>query len=163
MRAVRLEALAAHPGNYLSSLADAEAREDAEWRALIEDPGNAIFGLFDGEAMIGLGSVFTDRGDPSVAILAMSYIAPAYRGRGLTDLTYRARLAWARERGFARIITGHRASNTASKHAILRHGFRRTCARPNNWPDGSIEDDIEYELMLGAEPLSSGADQGEIS
>lgn len=153
-RAIRIEALRDSPGNYLGSIADTEKRGDAEWRAMLRDPGTAVFGLFDGDAIVGLGSIFTDRDDPATALLAMSYVAPAWRGRGLTALTYGARLDWARERGFARIVTGHRDTNIASKRAILRHGFRPIATRTLTWPDGTTGDDIDYELMLARTPLS---------
>lgn len=155
-RAIRLEALAECPGNYFTSLAEAEARSDDEWRAMLENPDLAIFGLFDGDQLAGLTAIYIDGDDPDgrTAGLAMSYIRPGYRGRGLTALLYRARLGWARERGCTRVIVSHRASNTPSRRAIERHGFTRTGSRSHVWPDGVAEEDIQYELMLPPAALS---------
>lgn len=160
-REIRLEALASHPGNYFTSLAEAEARTEADWRAMLTNPALVVFGLYDGDALAGLTAAYIADGDPGGRTmgLAMSYIRPAWRGRGLTALLYAARLGWARERGMTRVIVSHRASNTPSRKAIERHGFRRTGAVMHRWPDGADEENIEYELMLAAPPLSSPSNQ----
>jgi RimJ/RimL family protein N-acetyltransferase len=149
-RDIRLEALADSPGNYFTSLAEARARGDDAWRAMLMGPSMAIFGLYDDTALIGLTGVYLDRDDPSgrTAGLAMSYIRPAWRGRGFSALFYAARLDWAREQGCTRMIVSHRASNTPSRRAVERHGFQRIGADRHRWPDGSEEDDVRYELML---------------
>lgn len=149
-RAIRLEALAQHPGAYFTSHAEAAARSEAQWRAMVDDPDMAIFGLFDGDTPAGLTAAFIDRKDftRATAGLAMSYIRPAWRGRGLAALFYAARLAWAREQGCARVVVGHRASNEPSRRAMLAAGFVETHRTPYRWPDGAQEDDVEYELRL---------------
>jgi len=54
----------------------------------------------------------------------MSFIAPAYRGRGLSRLLYDARLAWIKARPrFKRVILSHAVSNEASRRAHRRYGF----------------------------------------
>lgn len=150
-RDFRIAALRAEPGVFAASAADAEKRTEAEWRTTIEGAGNQVFGLFDGEALVGITAVFTLRDDPTgkTALLAMSFIAPAYRGRGLSALFYEARLAWARAHGgFERVIVSHRATNEASRRANQRFGFVRIGVEPRTWPDGAVEDDITYELKL---------------
>ncbi len=149
-REIRLEALADSPGNYFTSRAEAARRTDDEWRAMLADPDMAVFGLFDGDALAGLTAIYVDGADPErrTAGLAMSYIRPAWRGRGLTALLYAARLGWARERGMARVHVSHRASNAPSRRAIERHGFVRIGADPYDWPDGVTEDNVRYELLL---------------
>jgi RimJ/RimL family protein N-acetyltransferase len=79
----------------------------------------------------------------------MSYIVPAYRGRGLSRLLYAAALDWTRRhRQFRRIIVAMRASNAASRHACERHGFAPVRTATRKWPDGTNEDEIIYELRL---------------
>lgn len=52
-RAIRLEALRTFPGNYFTSLAEAEARGDDVWRGMLMSATLASFGLFDGERLWG--------------------------------------------------------------------------------------------------------------
>lgn len=149
-REIRLEALAEFPGNYFTSLAEAKARTEADWRAMLNDPKMAIFGLFDGEALAGLTAIYIADEDPSgrTAGFAMSYIRAAWRGQGHAAVLHRARLDWARDNGMTRVIVSHRASNEPSRKAIARSGFTRIGARLHRWPDGVEEDDVQYELRL---------------
>lgn len=149
-REIRLEALAEFPGNYFTSLAEAQARTEADWRAMLADPKMAIFGLYDGDALAGLTAIYIADADPAgkTAGFAMSYIRPAWRGKGLAAALHEARLDWARDNGMTRIIVSHRASNTPSARAIARSGFTRTGAVPYRWPDGVEEDNVEYEMRL---------------
>ena len=150
-RAIRLEALADSPGNYFTSLAEAEARTEQDWRAMLTDPKMAIFGLYDGGTLAGLTAIYIADEDPGglTAGFAMSYIRPAWRGQGHAATFHKSRLDWARANGMTRIIVSHRASNEPSRKAIERSGFTRIGARAHVWPDGVEEDDVQYELMLG--------------
>jgi RimJ/RimL family protein N-acetyltransferase len=135
------------------SYADEVTRSEDEWRALVrnDDDRLRVFGLFAGDELIGLTGVFTDRNDPSgqTAVLGMSYIAPPYRGRGLSRLFYEARLAWARANTkFRKVRVSHRRSNEASGRANRRYGFVQLGVVERVWPDGSNDDEIHYELDL---------------
>lgn len=151
LRAVRLRALADAPGNFFRSLAEDEAQPEEHWRTMLANPTSALWGAFDGEAIVGLTGAFRDRDDSSgqTAAFGMTWLDPAYRGRGVSRLFYEVRIAWARAQGFARIEVGHRASNAASAAAMRRAGFVRIAARPHLWPDGAWEDDVVYELTVG--------------
>lgn len=153
-REIRLEALADSPGSYFTSQAEAAARSDAEWQAMVADPNMAIFGLYDGLALAGLTAVYIDRDDPSrrTAGLAMSFIRPAWRGRGFAARLYAPRLDWARAQGAARVRVSHRASNEPSRRAMIAAGFREVGREAYRWPDGTVEDDVRYELMLTDAP-----------
>lgn len=142
---------AGRAGRVLLNIRTRRALPDAAWIAQLNSPSCAVFGLFDAEHLVGITAVFTDREDPSgqTAVLAMSFILPDYRGRGLSTLLYDARLAWARARPqFRRVLVGHRASNEASRKANQRHGFKFLHQRPHVWPDGGAEDEWLYELAL---------------
>lgn len=149
-RDTRLEALAEFPGNYFTSLAEAEARSEAEWREMLESPTLTVFGLYDGDALAGLTAIYIADEDPTgkTAGFAMSYIRPAWRGQGHAAALHKARLDWARANGMTRVIVSHRASNEASRRAIERSGFTRIGAERHLWPDGVEEDDVQYELKL---------------
>lgn len=150
LRAVRLAALADSPGNFSASLTDAEAQPDGYWHTLLTSRHCAVFGLMDGDRLVGITGAFRERSDPSgkTAFFGMTWLDPAYRGQGHAALYHRARVDWAREKGFTRAISGHRRSNEPSRRAMLRAGFRVVGAEPRNWPDGVQEDDVHYELAL---------------
>src|SRR5262249_37871850 len=106
---------------------------------------------FDGARLIGITSVFRWDEDASgvTAILASSFVLPDHRGRGLSRLLYDARLAWLRERGdFKRVVVGHRLSNEASRRADQHYAFTEFRRTPHTWPDGAVEDEVFYELLL---------------
>ncbi len=152
LRHLRLLALSTEPGVFFRRFDEEAGLPDAHWVALATgDDAHQIFGLFQGERLIGISGVFADRNDPSgaTASLGMSYIVPEYRRRGLAARLYEARLAWARARPqFARAVVGHRRSNAASQRSIERFGFRHTGDMPHRWHDGSQEDNVRYELPL---------------
>lgn len=109
-----------------------------------------VFGLFDGDQLAGITAINRESAD--TATLAMSYIRPAWRGCRHSGLLYKARLDWARDHRVRRIRVSHRASNVPSQQAIMRHRFRLTSTQPHHWPDGTVEDDVSYELVV--EPSS---------
>lgn len=147
-RTLRLAALADSPGNFFRSLDEEQAAPDARWIDLLSSDRQALFGLLDADRMIGITGVFTDRNDPATAEFGMTWLDPAWRGRGLSALFYCERVGWARANGFDCIAVSHRRSNETSRRAMLAAGFRETGAAPHHWPDGQIDDDIAYELPL---------------
>jgi RimJ/RimL family protein N-acetyltransferase len=150
-REFRLAALKAAPGVFATAYEEALARSPEEWRDTICGPDHQVFGLFDGQSLIGITAAFTSREDPSgeTALLAMSFIIPEYRGRGLSRLLYDARLDWIRAQPqFRRVVVGHRASNEVSRRANQHYGFVPIERNHRVWPDGSSEDEIQYELLI---------------
>jgi RimJ/RimL family protein N-acetyltransferase len=150
-RDFRLQALRAAPGVFVTSYDEALVRTPEEWQDTIKGPAHQVFGLFDGERLIGVTAAFTSREDPSgeTAIFAMSFILPEYRGRGLSRLFYEARLDWIRTHPqFKRVMVSHRLSNEVSRRAIQRYGFRPTGRTSRTWPDGVSEDEVCYELPI---------------
>lgn len=150
-RAVRLAALAESPGNFFRTAAEERARPERDWREMLTSDDGAVFGLFDGERLVGLTAVYIDRAIPArdTAGLGMTWVAPAYRGRGLAATIYAARIGWARDKRLARIIVSHRDGNEPSRRAMLAAGFSETGRAPHRWPDGELVDNIDYELPLG--------------
>jgi RimJ/RimL family protein N-acetyltransferase len=152
LRDLRLRALEDTPGAFSATYDEAVRRSETEWRAMLTDPTRRVFGLFDGDTMIGITGVLTSREDSSgqTAVLVMSYIVREYRGRGLSRMLYEARLAWARAHPkLNRIVVSHRESNEASRRANQRHGFVPTGQiSPRVWPDGVTEGEVFYELQL---------------
>src|SRR5690242_6153211 len=75
-RDLRLAALQAARGVYGSRHEDTVKRTEAVWRHTVRGEHNQSFGLFDGEKLIGITSVFRWDEDASgeTAILASSFI-----------------------------------------------------------------------------------------
>ena len=150
-RDLRLHALQSAPGVFAARHDAVVAWSPDDWRAEIQGLDHQVFGLFDDTQLIGITAAFTWRGDPTgeTALLAMSFILPAYRGRGLSRLFYEARLAWiSAQPQFRRILVSHRQSNEASRRANQRHGFTWTQTLPQSWPDGQTEDELFYQREI---------------
>jgi RimJ/RimL family protein N-acetyltransferase len=150
-RDVRLLALKSEPGVFGSTYERESAFTKDDWHDRVSGIGKEMFGLYDGDRIIGITGFITDASldEGRTAILVASYLLPEYRGRGLSALFYKARIAWARERGnIDRITVGVRTSNEPSRRALLRHGFIETARFPRTWHDGATEEQIDYELSL---------------
>jgi RimJ/RimL family protein N-acetyltransferase len=150
-RSLRLEALKSHPGLFGSRYDDECALPTAHWQDILNGKSKQIFGLYQNHILRGITAIFTDREDSTgqTAILAMSYIQPAYRGKKLSRLMYQARIDWAKQQPqFKQIIVGHRESNEASRRANQAFGFEYTGNLHKVWPDGTTEDQCQYILRI---------------
>jgi RimJ/RimL family protein N-acetyltransferase len=91
-------------------------------------------------------------------MLGYTFIEPTYRGMGWADAFYRVRLDHAvKTLKWKKVITDHRIGNDASRKLILRHGFSNTGKVMIDWPDGSRDYELRYELNL--EELRSSRSQ----
>jgi GNAT superfamily N-acetyltransferase len=150
-RDFRLMALKDAPGAFATSFSDAARRTPEAWQSIVSGPTNQVFGLFDGEHLIGIAGAFATKDDPlgQTATLVMSYVLQNYRGRGLSRLLYAAALGWIRAHArFTRVTVAVRASNAVSQRACEHHGFAPLRRVPRTWPDGGTEDEITYQLRL---------------
>ena len=150
-KAIRLEAVRLHEGLYLANYERDKDKPDEFWQEHLVHDNKRIFGLFNGDTLIGIGSIFTWRDDPSgkTAVLAMGYIREAYRGRKLSRLLYQARIDWARGSGlFERIVVSHRAGNEPSRRANKAFGFVYTSSDDITFGDGTTDTDYTYEMRL---------------
>jgi len=122
---------------------------EEDWKRWIEGEAKAVFGLFDGCAMIGLTGVIGDKEESGAGLMVASYIVPEYRRQGLSDFLYKARIDWAKNyRAWRKLNISHREGNEASRRANQRHGFVYKYRKEKTWPDGSIADQLCYELDL---------------
>src|SRR5947207_9666651 len=118
-REFRLNALKSTPGVFATAYAEAAARTEADWRALLAPERQQIFGLFDNGKLVGIAAAFTSRDDATTATLVMLFILPEYRGQKLSRRLFDTTLDWIRRRTtFRRVVVGHRASNIAPQDAI---------------------------------------------
>ncbi len=152
LKDLRLHALRTEPGVFFSSHEREVGAADDVWQDLAAGAGGLqVFGAFDGAVLVGITGVFPHRDDPTgaTAALGMTYLRPDYRRRGLSALFYETRLRWIREQPrFTRVAVSHRRSNEASRRAIERARFVRLGALSRTWPDGGVEDELQYELRL---------------
>ncbi len=151
---IRLKALQTDPNVFGSNYETESQMTEAEWRSRLQAKDNAIFLIFENETAIGITCVSVDRNDPTkkTALLWGSWLTPQFRGKGLSELMYQARINWAKEQPTAeKIIVSHRASNIASKHANQKHGFVLTHKTEKVWTDGVTEDEIFYALKIKPE------------
>jgi len=161
-RDFRLGALNASPGVFAVRYEDAITNPPEFWRSTIKGPAHQVFGLFDGGKLIGITAAFSHRDDPTgqTALLAMSFILPDYRGRGLSRMFYDARLAWiCAQPQFKRVVVSHRESNEASRRANQRRGFLAIEKTPHIWPNGEREDEVFYELKISSLKINAIADK----
>ena len=151
LRDIRLAALLECEGFYLTSYAQALNYTADDWQARIEGPDKAIFGLFDAGVLIGIGGVFTAQDDPSEqnGVLGMGFVAAEYRGQGLSQLLYTARIDWARKhRSIRTLKVSHREGNEVSRRAMLKHGFVFAGKERITFGDGQEDMDYQYVLQL---------------
>jgi len=149
---VRLRALKSDPSVFGATYEDKTKMADGEWQTILKNQDEAIFGIFNGAALIGLTAISIHRDDPEKkqALLWGSWLELEYRGRGVSKMMYEARLDWAqRHPTCEKIIVGHRDSNLASKFANQKYGFVYTSTeKARRWPDGKVEDLHNYELII---------------
>lgn len=121
---------------------------DDQWQSFLEDPFHVYFGLFYEDDIVGVTGISIDPKDDRHAILTSSFINLHHRGKGLAMLFYEARLDWARSKKLRAVTVSHRISNTVSKAANQRFGFKFTHAESRIWPDGVEADEHHYILEL---------------
>lgn len=148
-KAIRLESLSAHADLFGPSYNVESAKDDAFWKECINQ-GGAVFGLYDKEIVIGLTGVYRYRASPAdTAILCMSYIRAEYRGRGLSDLLYKARIDWAKQQdGIIKVLVEHREGNEASRRANQRWGFVFHSIKEQVYGNGETAKEYMYELRI---------------
>ena len=142
---IRLETLQTEPSMFRCSTPAEADLTDAQWQERIKYP-RAVFGLFENDKLIGMTSIrlLNDK----EAYLGQSYIRKQYRGLGLSALLYKKRMAWASKLQLKQLKVSHRASNTVSKAANQRFGFKYSYRESANWLDGTTEDTLYYVLNL---------------
>lgn len=148
-KALRLEAIRAHPSVFLDD-ADREAHEgESYWRAKFLPPDKtAIFAAYDEDSPVAMAGIFPLRQDPDHSMMiGMCYVRDTYRGRGLSHALYTSCIASAKAcHGMQRIIVSHRENNHASQAAIIKAGFQLVEIHEKSYGDGSHGISYRYEL-----------------
>ena len=125
-RELRLAALADAPDAFCSTLADAVARPDADWRERLEradpDTSEPLVATLDG-VPCGLLWAVTDRARPDAAELFQMWVAPAARGHGVGRRLVKRAAEWAATRGHAVLALECRRDNPSAMRLYERSGF----------------------------------------
>jgi len=150
-KSIRLEALQTYPNVFLSNFDEEKLLPQSKWQDDLKDDSCAIFGVYDDDKIVGLTAVFTWRGDDTgqTAVLAMSYRNPDYRGSGMGQMFYEARIDWAMHQpSLTKIRVSHREGNEPSRQANQKAGFKFVGKEMITWPDGQEDWEYNYELDL---------------
>ena len=153
LRDVRLEMLADTPTAYLETLADARARDEAEWRfrARRGADGQENFAVAasdpaGGDRWVAYMACFMDA--PGRAHLVSVYVAPAQRGSGLAERMVAEVCRWARDAaGADRLHLYVHEDNGRALSFYRRLGFTETGGTmPYDLDPTKLE--IEMEMFL---------------
>lgn len=120
-RRIRLLALAEAPYAFGSTLAQARARSDQDWRNLLA--ARTQFLATAGDHDLGTVGAIAEN---NAAHLISMWVAPDARGSGVADLLVRSVVDWATVSDFDGIHLEVSDGNGTAERVYHRHGFRRT-------------------------------------
>ncbi|WP_203217563.1 GNAT family N-acetyltransferase [Nocardia arthritidis] len=141
-RRLRLLSLADAPHAFGATLAEAQRRTEAGWRALLA--GRVQFvATVDGAEVGTIGGLADPERDG--AHLISMWVAPGARGTGVGDVLVRALVDWARGAGYRRVWLEVAEGNVVAEKLYLRNGFARTGVRSIISPANPRP---EFEMML---------------
>lgn len=152
LKTIRLDALQSDPQVFLRRYDEEVQQGSAYWqRSLTKDAikEKAIFGLYAGSQIIGMGGIHGETDALRTARLGGAYISAPYRGQGLAHELIKARLDWGRASAlydFASV--SHRKGNAASCAVIIKAGFTFAEEKSILWPDGAEDAELIYRLKL---------------
>ena len=129
-KALRLEALQAHPEAYSSDYADQAGDPDSVWsgriQSSLEGKWSRIFLAEDSGELAALLAAYRDKGAKVChsAMLVNVYVRPKWRGQGLADRMVQEAISWARSVGVRIVRLTVITSNTRAIRCYTRCGFR---------------------------------------
>jgi ribosomal protein S18 acetylase RimI-like enzyme len=133
-RALRLRGLAEHPEAFTSSAAEEAGKPpEALARRLAADPArphDAVFGAFDGAALVGLCGIDVDMREKvrhKGHVFGM-YVPAERAGRGIAGALVERVIAHARAAGLAQLVLTVTAGNDPARRVYERAGFA-VCGR----------------------------------
>lgn len=126
IRPLRLRALATDPSAFGSTVSREETFPDDEWRArwTPSDTRATFVAQDEAEAWVALASVWFPPEKPDPEVWGM-WVAPEARGAGVGRALLDAAVAWAHERGAARVALWVNAENESAMRLYERAGFAR--------------------------------------
>lgn len=152
LRELRIEALTLE-GELFGPLAEDESKlTEQQWRDRCDGTvrGNAIFGLFDKEKLIGMVTVKPSPDDASgaTALWCQAYLKPEYRGQKLAGLLYQARKEWSADHGYKEATFFIHENNARSREIHEKNGAQHMTRKPMIWPGRPTADWDWYSVDL---------------
>ena len=126
-RALRLRALADSPDAFGATLADAQARADGTWQALLAQTVASPhhLPLLAEVADLPAGLAWANAEGSSVTLYQV-WVAPEHRGRGIAQALLARAVDWARQRGAKAVELDVTAGDTPAVRLYRKMGFRET-------------------------------------
>lgn len=148
-RDLRLRALADSPEAFGSTLADGQARPEAEWVSRLSAGASSGWDLplvaeVDGEP-IGMSWGRIERSPPETAHLYQMWVAPGHRRLGAGRMLLEAVIAWAKSKDARTLNLGVTLGNSPALRLYTRAGFEPT-GEPQPLRQGS--DLLEQAMRL---------------
>ncbi len=126
VRAIRLRALLDAPDAFATTFAEDESRPLGQWRTWLENIDAATFIATPDDRDVGLVFTFPYVGVDRAAGLFGMWVAPEHRGKGIAGDLIDAIVAWARARGYARVVLDVADTNLPAVRLYESKGFVRT-------------------------------------
>jgi RimJ/RimL family protein N-acetyltransferase len=156
-RALRLSALLDTPEAFVASHVE-EKDQPRSWfeQRLAQREGHAVFGVFDGEALVAMAGLSRERRLQLAhkANVWGMYVAPLARGRGLARALLQAALAHARATpGVAKVTLSVDSANVAAIALYESLGFVVFAREADAVRlDGQSRDDLQMHLRFETAP-----------
>lgn len=153
---LRREALELEPASFGESVQEFVAVPVATYAERIRNGGEEsfIFGVFDGERLVGMSGFFREKRDKRrhKGTVWGVYVTPEYRGRGVGRAVMRGLLEAVRELpGLACVYLTVTSANSPARRLYVSLGFRGFGVEPRALAvDGSLFD--EEHMVLRLEP-----------
>ncbi len=154
-RALRLEALQAHPEAFTSDYAEQAAQPESFWQQRLNDnhnhPHQIIYGAEESDEFVGMTGIGCGSSPKTVhsAWIWGVYVKPTYRGQQLGERLLHACIDWARTHGVKVVKLGVMVGNEAALKCYTRCGFVTYGREPLALcVDGQIHDEWLMALTL---------------
>lgn len=123
---LRIEALKESPDSFGGTFADAVKQEDLHWKNRVANSSDEfdlpLFAWSDGfPAGLAWGKIFIEK--PEDAHLFQMWVSPDFRGRKAGKKLLETVIAWAREKGAARLLLGVTTINLPARRLYESAGF----------------------------------------
>ena len=143
-RDLRLEALADAPSAFITTMEQALAAPEAQWRERIAASPHFLAEAGGQPAGIAVG--FLHDGAPE---LVGMWVKPWARGAGAVQVLLEAVGGWAAEEGHAELVLWVVVGNERAERAYRRHGFVHT-GRSQLVPGRPADTEVEMAMALRA-------------
>jgi RimJ/RimL family protein N-acetyltransferase len=90
----------------------------------VQDSPEAVFAALAGDEVVGYAKLALTPNQPDVAYHDLTGVKRAWRGRGIAGALKRTQIAWAKERGYGRLVTQNEERNEPIRRLNQRHGYR---------------------------------------